>query len=133
MSAQTLSDAAAPVEVDHGVRVSVTPAFAPEHSDASASRHVFTYTVTIVNGGDAPAQLVSRHWVIIDADGKREDVEGTGVVGKTPRLEAGRSFQYQSFCPLKTRWGTMEGSYHMRRDDGTEFDVAIPRFVLHAD
>jgi len=127
MSTSTISDVA------HGIRVSAVPAFAPEHSDAEADRHVFTYTVTIANDGDAAAALVSRHWVIIDGDGKREDVRGPGVIGQTPRIEAGESFQYQSFCPLKTRWGTMEGSYHMRRDDGTEFEVEIPRFVLHVD
>ena len=117
----------------HGIRVTVEPASAPEHSDAAAGRHVFTYSVTIANAGDAPAQLVSRHWLIIDGDGKREDVRGPGVVGKTPRVAPGQSFRYQSFCPLPTTWGTMEGTYRMRRDDGTEFDVAIPRFVLHAD
>ena len=117
----------------HGVRVSAVPAYAAEHSDPAADRHVFTYDMTVVNGSDAPAQLVGRHWVIIDADGKRNDVRGPGVIGKTPRLQPGQTFRYQSFCPLATRWGTMEGTYRMRRDDGTEFDVAIPRFVLHAD
>ena len=119
-------------ETGHGVRVTVVPVFAAEHSDVDAKRHVFKYDVTITNGGDAPAQLVSRHWVIIDADGKREDVRGPGVIGKTPRLQPGQTFRYQSYCPLPTSWGTMEGTYHMRRDDGAEFDVDIARFVLHA-
>ncbi len=117
----------------HGIRVTAVPAFAPEHSDPDGGRHVFTYTITIANDGDAPAKLLSRHWVIIDADGKRDDVRGPGVVGKNPRLEPGGSFQYDSFCPLTTRWGTMEGTFHMRRDDGAEFDVDVARFVLHAD
>jgi ApaG protein len=117
----------------HGIRVTVVPAFAAEHSDTDAGKFVFAYTITIANDGDAAARLVSRHWAIIDGDGKRDDVRGPGVVGQTPRVEPGGSYQYQSFCPLDTRWGTMEGTYHMRRDDGTEFDVEIPRFVLHMD
>ena len=128
------SSAADTIAADaHGIRVSVAPEYAPEHSDGNADRHVFQYTVTIANDGDAPAKLVSRHWVIIDADGKREDVRGPGVIGRNPRLEPGQQFQYQSFCPLPTRWGTMEGTYRMRRDDGAEFDVAIARFVMHVD
>ena len=118
---------------DHGIRVSATPAFAPEHSDPGEGRHVFTYDIAITNAGDAPAQLVSRRWLIIDGDGKRDEVRGPGVIGKTPRLQPGQTFKYQSFCPLPTKWGTMEGSYRMRRDDGAEFEVDIPRFILHAD
>ncbi len=77
-----------------------------------------------------PVQLVSRHWIIIDAYGRREDVSGPGVVGQTPRLEPGKAFKYQSFCPLRTVWGTMEGEYQMRYDDGETFDVQIARFYL---
>ena len=135
MTASSVPDTVAlePSPVAHGIRVSAVPAFAAEHSKPAANRYVFSYDITINNAGDSPAQLVGRHWVIIDADGKREDVRGPGVVGKTPRLQAGQTFRYQSYCPLPTKWGTMEGTYHMKRDDGSEFDVVIPRIVLHAD
>ena len=96
----------------------------------AAKNHVFRYTIIIANEGDVPAQLVSRHWIIIDANGHREEVKGPGVVGETPRLEPGKSFKYQSFCQLKTSWGTMEGTYQMKRDDGDTFDVNIQRFYL---
>ncbi len=133
MPTSTAIEPVVPPVAAHGIRVTTVPAYAAEHSDPEAGKHVFTYTITIHNDGDGAAKLVSRHWVIIDGNGKREDVRGPGVVGQTPRVEPGASYEYQSFCPLKTRWGTMEGSYHMRRDDGTEFDVAVPRFVLHVD
>ncbi len=134
MPMSSVSDTVAPPPLaPHGIRASVVPTYLADQSDPDAKRFVFRYTVTIANGGDAAARLLSRRWVIIDANGKREVVEGPGVVGKTPRLEAGQSFEYQSFCPLPTKWGTMDGAYHMRRDDGTEFDVDIPRFVLHLD
>ena len=113
-----------------GIRVGATAYFLPEESDADQRRFVFGYTIVIANQGDAPAQLLSRHWVIIDAHGRREDVEGEGVVGHQPRLAPGEAFKYQSFCPLRTPWGTMEGTYRMRRDDGREFDAAIGRFYL---
>jgi ApaG protein len=125
MSTPTLSD----VTTD-GVRVGATAFYLPEQSDPAERRYVFGYTIVISNQGDAPAQLLSRHWVIIDANGQREEVNGPGVVGKTPRLEPGQAFKYQSFCPLKTPWGTMEGEYQMRRDNGETFDARIDRFYL---
>jgi ApaG protein len=93
---------------------------------------VFAYKIVLVNEGDAPARLLSRHWVILDADGHREDVEGPGVVGETPRLDPGERFEYMSGCPLPTPWGTMEGSYLFERDDGQTFRVKIGRFFLVA-
>jgi ApaG protein len=125
MSTPTLSD----VTTD-GVRVGATAFYLPEQSDHAERRYVFGYTIVISNLGDAPAQLLSRHWVFIDANGQREEVNGPGVVGKTPRLEPGQAFKYQSFCPLKTPWGTMEGEYQMRRDNGETFDARIDRFYL---
>ena len=113
-----------------GVRVGATAYYLPEQSEPDEHKFLFGYTIVIANQGDAPAQLVSRHWVIIDAEGRREEVRGPGVVGETPRLEPGQAFKYQSFCPLRTPWGTMEGTYQMRRDDGTTFDAQIGRFFL---
>jgi ApaG protein len=73
---------------------------------------------------------VSRHWVIVDSDGKREEVRGKGVVGDFPKLALGESYSYVSYCPIATTWGTMEGSYTFERDDGTRFQVGIGRFFL---
>jgi len=112
------------------VRVGASAFFLPEHSDAQEDRYVFGYTIVIANNGDRPVQLLSRHWTIIDAAGHREEVRGPGVVGQKPRLEPGQAFKYQSFCPLGTPWGTMEGSYQMRLDDGETFEIQIGRFYL---
>ena len=116
--------------VTEGVRVGAAAFFLPDQSEPEAHKFLFGYTIVIANQGDTPVQLLTRHWVIIDAHGRREDVEGPGVVGQTPRLEPGQAFRYQSFCPLKTPWGTMEGTYRMRRDNGETFDVTIGRFYL---
>jgi ApaG protein len=93
-------------------------------------QHVFRYKITMTNVGERSARLLSRHWIIVDADGKREDVRGKGVVGEYPQLAPGESYSYLSFCPLSTTWGTMEGSYLYERDDGKRFAVAIGRFFL---
>jgi ApaG protein len=113
-----------------GIRVGATAYYLPEESDPEQQKNVFGYTIVIANHGDTAAQLLSRHWIIIDGHGRREEVRGPGVVGETPRLEPGQAFKYQSFCPLRTSWGTMEGTYRMKRDDGAEFDAAIGRFFL---
>ncbi len=93
-------------------------------------KNLFSYKVTITNEGDEYAKLISRHWVIIDADGNKDEVKGPGVVGQTPGLNPGDSFTYTSYCPIDTDWGTMEGSYKMERSDGSRFDAIIARFYL---
>jgi ApaG protein len=116
--------------VTEGIRVEVQSAFRPDRSEPSTGRWLFTYTVKIRNEGEAPAQLVARHWIITDANGEREEVQGDGVVGHQPRLDAGEAFEYTSFCILKTPHGSMRGSYRMVRDDGSTFDAAIAAFPL---
>ncbi|HEV7301969.1 MAG TPA: Co2+/Mg2+ efflux protein ApaG [Tepidisphaeraceae bacterium] len=116
-----------------GIRVGATAYFLPERSEPDERRFVFGYTIVIANVGERAAQLVSRRWIIIDAAGRREQVEGPGVVGQTPKLAPGEAFKYQSFCPLKTDWGTMEGAYQMVRDDGEAFEAKIDRFFLRTD
>jgi ApaG protein len=116
--------------VTAGVRVSATPFFLADESAPDEGRYVFGYRIVIANEGDATVQLLSRHWLIIDAEGNREDVRGPGVVGQTPVLKPGQSFEYTSRCPLETPWGTMEGSYRMRRDDGELFEAKVARFYL---
>ena len=101
-----------------GIRVEVSPSYMPEHSRPTEREFVFAYRIRITNLGDEAAHLVSRRWLIVDANGTSHVVEGPGVVGQQPRLEPGQSFDYSSYCPLKTPWGTMEGSFQMRRDDG---------------
>jgi ApaG protein len=91
---------------------------------------VFRYKITMRNTGATPARLLDRHWIIVDGEGQRESVRGRGVVGEFPKLGPGESYSYVSFCPLGTRWGTMEGSYTFERDDGKRFPVAIGRFFL---
>ncbi len=117
-------------ENQHGVQIKVRPEYLPERANPMQPMYFFSYEVTIANRGDLAVRLVSRYWRIRDAYGRIEEVRGPGVVGKQPRLVPGESFQYTSFCPLPTEFGTMEGSYQMVLDDGTEFDAAIPVFQL---
>ncbi len=117
----------------NGVRIRVSPRYVPEQSDRVSGVRLFAYTVVISNEGSEPAKLLRRHWIITDGWGNRHEVEGPGVVGETPRLEPGDSFEYTSFCPLKTAHGSMEGSFRMTRDDGDAFDARIDPFYLVAD
>jgi ApaG protein len=112
------------------INVAVKVNYLAEQSDEAESRFVFGYTVTLTNAGDTSVQLISRHWVITDADYRVQEVRGKGVVGEQPVLKPGQSFEYSSGTVLPTQVGTMQGSYQMLADDGTEFDAAIPQFVL---
>ena len=104
--------------------------YVEDQSDPSKDQYVFSYTITISNTGNVPAQLVSRHWIITDANGKVQEVRGDGVVGEQPWLRPGDDFNYTSGAVLETAVGTMRGSYQMLADDGRHFDAAIPEFVL---
>lgn len=110
--------------------VTVSPSFLPEQSDPDNQRYLFAYKIRIVNSGQATAQLMSRHWIITDANQHVEEVRGPGVVGEQPRLAPGESFEYTSGCPLQTPFGSMRGSYQCVAEDGTAFDVPIPEFLL---
>ena len=112
------------------ITVTAKVAFVPEQSDVGQSRYVFAYTMTITNTGTVPARLVSRHWIITDADNKVQEVKGEGVVGEQPWMRPGDDFQYTSGAVLETAVGTMRGSYQMVADDGTRFDATIPEFTL---
>lgn len=113
-----------------GIRVEAVSAYQPERSEPAQRRWLFAYTVTITNVGAEPAQLLTRHWIIVDGSGRREDVRGDGVVGHQPRLEPGQSFEYTSSCVLRTSHGSMRGSYQLVRDDGRRFDAEIAQFPL---
>lgn len=114
----------------HSVAVSVVPLYLAEQSDPAQSRYVWSYTVTIDNGGGETVQLRERSWRIIDGNGHVEHVRGSGVVGEQPILQPGDTFEYTSGCPLTTPSGIMEGSYVMARENGETFDVTIPTFSL---
>jgi len=111
-------------------RVDVQPAYLPDQSAPEEGLWSFSYTITITNSGEVPAQLISRHWFITDANGKVEQVKGLGVVGHQPLLQPGQSFQYTSGCRLRTPTGTMHGSYFCVAEDGERFDVEIAPFLL---
>ena len=113
-----------------GVRVAVEARFHPERSEPQRREWFFSYAVTIENHGDAPVQLLTRHWVITNADGHERHVRGPGVVGETPRLVPGQGFTYTSFCPLDSPLGSMHGEFEMRLDDGSRFDAVIDPFTL---
>ncbi len=116
-----------------GIRVQVFPEYIPEQSNPAENRYEFSYKVIITNSGNKKVKLLYRHWIIINAEGDLEKVEGPGVVGYTPELEPGESFEYRSQCPLNTNWGTMEGNYTMLLDDGSRFEAVIDRFYLVSD
>ena len=114
----------------YDISVSVRTQFISEQSDREAGPFVFAYFITIKNTGEIAAQLISRHWVIIDANGRSQEVKGLGVVGNQPLLKPGEQFEYQSGTPLPTPVGTMRGTYQMVAEDGTRFDAAVPEFIL---
>ena len=111
-------------------RVEVEPRFLPEQSAPSQGLYSFSYTITITNTGEVPSQLISRHWVISNAAGEREEVKGLGVVGQQPLLKPGEAFQYTSGCRLRTPTGTMQGSYFCVAEDGERFEVQVAAFML---
>ena len=120
-------------ETSADILIEVEPQFVSERSDPEQSYYFFAYKVRIKNMGQAPAQLLGRHWVITDGQGRVHEVNGPGVVGEQPRLEPGSEYEYTSFCPLPTPTGNMRGSYDMVDDSGQRFDVSIPLFFLRTD
>jgi len=104
--------------------------YVADQSDPDRSQYVFAYTIRITNLGNVAARLVSRHWIIVDAEGRMQEVKGVGVVGQQPLLQPGESFEYTSGTSLATAVGTMRGSYQMLAEDGRSFDATIPQFTL---
>ncbi len=116
-----------------GVTVEVDPWFMPERSDPDRETFVFGYSVRILNVRKDTILLKDRRWLVVDAQGDENVVKGEGVVGQQPRLATGQWFEYSSFCPIKTRWGTMEGAYGFESEAGEAFEVGIARFFLVAE
>ncbi len=110
--------------------VTVKTQYLEEQSDPARSHYVFAYAITIVNTGQVPAQLISRHWIITDANNHTEEVRGLGVVGHQPFLQPGEQFEYTSGTSLKTPQGSMHGEYFCVAEDGEQFDVKVPEFIL---
>ncbi|TXL74145.1 Co2+/Mg2+ efflux protein ApaG [Vineibacter terrae] len=117
-------------EETRAIRVTVAPTYLQDQSDPDEARWVWAYTVRIENRGTEKVQLVSRHWMITNSRGRQEEVRGPGVVGKTPMIEPGKSFEYTSGCPLDTPSGFMAGTYQMVAESGERFDIRIPTFSL---
>ena len=112
------------------ISITVNTTYLAEQSDPSADRYVFAYTITIANSGTVAAQLISRHWIITDAENVSQEVKGLGVVGEQPLLRPGESFEYTSGTAMATPVGTMRGTYQMVAEDGNKFDAEIPVFTL---
>lgn len=110
--------------------VSVRTQYLAEQSDPDHANYVFAYTITIKNTGQIAAQLISRHWIIVDANNRKEEVRGLGVVGHQPLLQPGEQFEYTSGTALTTPQGSMTGSYFCVAEDGEQFEAKIPEFIL---
>lgn len=112
------------------IRIQVATSYIDVESEPASDRYVFAYTITISNNGDVAAQLISRHWIITDANGKVQEVSGDGVVGEQPYLNPGEEFRYSSGAVLETPVGAMQGLYRMEADGGISFDAPIAPFTL---
>lgn len=117
-------------EKQYAIAVSAATQYLADQSDEAVGRFVFAYTITLRNTGSVSAQLISRHWIITDAQGLVQEVRGLGVVGAQPVLQPGESFEYTSGASIATAVGTMKGSYQMVAADGTRFEAPIPEFTL---
>ena len=115
---------------ENKISVEVETSYVDEQSDPNERRYVFSYTITIRNEGAVPARLLTRHWIITDANGKVQEVRGDGVVGEQPHLKPGQGFRYSSGAVLETPVGAMQGSYEMIDDEGQRFDAPIRPFRL---
>ena len=119
-------------EKKYEIGINIRTTYLPDQSDEEADRYVFAYTITIANIGNVTAQLISRAWVIMNGDGTTQEVRGLGVGGEQPLLKPGDSFEYTSGTVISTPVGSMKGSYQMTTEDGVQFDVDIPEFILSA-
>lgn len=117
-------------EKKYEITVTARTAYIAEQSDANAGRYVFAYTITLQNTGNVAAQLISRHWIITDANNESQEVRGLGVVGEQPTLRPDQRYEYTSGTAIATPVGTMRGTYQMIADDGLQFSAKIPEFTL---
>lgn len=114
----------------YSVDVTAQAFYLPDQSDEENDQFVFAYTIRITNTGNVAVKVISRHWIITDADSQVQEVRGMGVVGEQPTIKPGESFEYTSGSSLGTMVGTMRGTYQLTAEDGTKFEAAIPEFTL---
>ena len=114
----------------YDITLTTRTTYVPGQSDTERGRYVFAYTITLKNTGTVAAQLISRHWIITDANNQVQEVRGLGVVGEQPKLAPEQTFEYTSGTAIATPVGTMRGTYQMVGDDGSEFEAPIPEFTL---
>lgn len=119
-----------PYEITNGIKVEVRTHYIPEESQPDYDNYFFIYHIRITNEGNKPAQLLGRKWLVTDGYGHREEVAGSGVVGLQPYIRPGEVFEYNSFCPLSTPTGQMEGFYEMENSDGKRFQVKVPELYF---
>ena len=117
-------------KIQGDIRIQVATSYVDDESEPDSDRYVFAYTITISYNGNTAAQLISRHWIITDANGKVQEVNGDGVVGEQPLLNPGEEFRYSSGAVLETPVGAMQGLYRMEADGGISFDALIAPFTL---
>ena len=117
-------------QAENDININVEAVYIEEQSDPETERYVFAYTITIQNNGTNTAKLLSRHWIITDADNNTQEVRGDGVVGEQPQIRPGEGFEYTSGTVLDTPVGSMHGSYQMQSESGEHFDAQIPIFTL---
>ncbi|MAT39692.1 MAG: Co2+/Mg2+ efflux protein ApaG [Ectothiorhodospiraceae bacterium] len=120
------------IETTADITVSVQPLFLEERSNVMKKEFIFVYFIKVRNDGSVPVKLTRRHWDITDSNGEFHEVDGEGVVGQQPTIAPGKEYAYNSFCVLKSFSGHMEGTYTMEQEDGTAFEITIPRFHLRA-
>src|SRR5277367_6007230 len=116
--------------VTRQIEVTVEPNFEPEHTSLEKREYFWSYTIVITNTGEETVQLRTRHWIITDAMGRKQEVRGEGVIGKQPVLAPGERFEYTSGVPLPTASGFMTGRYHMVTSSGERFEIDVPTFSL---
>ena len=121
------------IETTADITVSVQPFFLEERSNIMKGEFIFAYVITVTNNSADRVHLLRRHWYVTDSNGEQHEVEGEGVVGQQPYINAGDSYTYNSFCVLKSFHGYMEGTYQLERSDGSLFEIVIPRFYLKAN
>lgn len=119
-----------PSKSKYDIRIASQCRYLPDQSDPEQGIHQFAYTITITNAGSVPSQLISRHWIIQDEDGRTQEVKGLGVIGHQPLLQPGQSFEYTSGCRLEAGSGNMQGSYFFVAEDGTRFEAPVAPFSL---
>ena len=116
--------------VTRQIEVTVEPRFMPERSSADRSQYFWSYSIVITNSGPETVQLRTRHWIITDAAGRKQEIRGEGVIGEQPVLAPGESFEYTSGVPLPTASGFMTGRYQMEAENGERFEIDVPTFSL---